>query len=107
MRILSHGESVHTLQRAIYFGGIAVSRGRRHDELVAISGSLTLLSNLAMAWMTHKLQGVLDLRAENGRSVPGPEVLRHIAPVHSEGINFRGRFHFPIKTYANRILSAA
>jgi len=107
LRILSHGESVHTLQRAIYFGGIPVARGRRHDELVAISGSLTLLSNLAMAWTTHKIQGVLDERAHRGRPVPGPEVLRHIAPVHSEGINFRGRLHFPIKTYAKRILSAA
>ena len=84
---------------------IAVSRGRRHDELVAISGSLTLLTNLAMAWMTHKLQAALDLRADTGRALPSPAVLRHIAPVHSEGINFRGRFHFPIKTYANRILS--
>lgn len=106
LRILHHGESVHTLQRAIYFGGIAVSRGRRHDELVAISGSLTLLTNLAMAWMTHKLQAALDLRADTGRAVPSSAVLRHIAPVHSEGINFRGRFHFPIKTYANRILSS-
>lgn len=106
LRILSHGESIHTLQRAIYFGSIPVARGRRHDELVAISGSLTLLTNLTMAWMTHKLQGVLDDRANSGRSVPAPEVLRHIAPVHSEGINFRGRFHFPIKTYANRILAA-
>ncbi len=107
LRILHHGESVHTLQRAIYFGGIPVARGRRHDELVAISGSLTLLTNLAMAWTTHKLQGVLDERAYRGRDVPGPEVLRHIAPVHSEGINFRGRFHFPIKTFAKRIFSAA
>lgn len=63
--------------------------------------------NLAMAWMTHKLQGVLDDRLRAGRAVPGAEILRHIAPVHSEGINFRGRFHFPIKTYASRILSAA
>lgn len=35
---------------------------------------------------------------------------RKSAPVfnglHSEGINFRGRFHFPIKTYASRILAA-
>jgi TnpA family transposase len=52
LRILNHGESVHKLQRAIHFGGIDVARGRRHDELVAISGALTLLSNLAMAWMT-------------------------------------------------------
>jgi TnpA family transposase len=106
LRILNYGESVHRLQRAIHFGGIAVARGRRHDELVAISGSLTLLSNLAMAWMTHKLQAVLDARSRVGRPVPSPDVLRHIGPVHSEGINFRGRLHFPIKTYASRILAA-
>ena len=53
--------SVHRPERAIHFGGIAVARGRRHDELVAISGSLTLLTNLAMAWTTHKLQGVLEV----------------------------------------------
>jgi TnpA family transposase len=41
LRILNHGESVHTLQRAIHFGSIAAARGRRREELVAISGSLT------------------------------------------------------------------
>lgn len=64
--------TVHTLQRAIYFGGIPVARERRQDELVAISGSLTLLTNLAMAWTTHKLQGVLNHRGRRERPVPGP-----------------------------------
>jgi Tn3 transposase DDE domain len=27
LRILNHGESVHTLQRAIHFGSIAAARG--------------------------------------------------------------------------------
>tara|TARA_R110002073_G_scaffold146502_1_gene299032 strand:+ start:10259 stop:13153 length:2895 start_codon:yes stop_codon:yes gene_type:complete len=106
LRILNHGESVHVLQRAIYFGSIGVSRGRRREELVAISGSLTLLSNLVMAWTTHAIQCVLDRRARKGRSLPDSEILRHIAPVHTKGINFRGRFHFPIKTHAQRILAA-
>ena len=53
LRILNRGEFVHTLQRAIHSGSIAASRGRRREELVAISGSLSLLANIVMAWMTH------------------------------------------------------
>jgi len=106
LRILNHGESVHALQRTIYFGSIGVSRGRRNEELIAISGSLTLLSNLVMAWTTHAIQCALDRRTSKGMSLPGSEILRHIAPVHTKGINFRGRFHFPIKTHAKRILAS-
>ena len=29
LHILNHGESVHTLQRALHFGSIAAARGRR------------------------------------------------------------------------------
>lgn len=44
--LLNRGESVHQLQRAIYTGKVAPDRGRRSDEMIAISGSLTLLTNL-------------------------------------------------------------
>lgn len=43
--LLNRGDSVHRLQRAIYTGRAAPERGRRRDEMVAISGSLTLLTN--------------------------------------------------------------
>ena len=36
-RDLSHGEAVHSLQRKIYQGGIGTKRGRRPEELAAIS----------------------------------------------------------------------
>lgn len=48
-RVLNHGESVHQLQRAIRPYAIAPKRGRSRDEQQAISGSLSLLSNLVMA----------------------------------------------------------
>ena len=57
---LNRGESVHQLQRAIYFGRISPSRGRREDEMVAISGCHALLTNVVIAWNTHRMQQVVD-----------------------------------------------
>ena len=38
-RVLNRGESVHTLQRAIHFGEVPQERGRRAEEMIAISVS--------------------------------------------------------------------
>jgi TnpA family transposase len=104
LRILSRGESTHTLMRAIHYGAITAARGRRREELMAISGSLTLLANLAMSWTTHHMQRVLDAwRRESGRRVDD-EVLKHIGPVHFEGMNFRGTFDFPTHKYLDRLI---
>ena len=107
LRILNHGESTHTLQRVIHFGSIAAARGRRREELVAISGSLTLLSNVVMAWMTQQIQQVLDTWHQTGVRRVEPEILRHIAPVHFQDVNFRGQMQFPLARYRNRLIPAA
>jgi TnpA family transposase len=107
LRILNHGESVHTLQRVIHFGSIAAARGRRQEELVAISGALTLLANIVMAWMTHSIQRVLDAWHHAGTRRVETDVLRHIAPVHFAGINFRGVMPFPMAQYRSRLILAA
>ena len=107
LRLLNHGESVHTLQRVIHFGTIAAARGRRREELVAISGSLTLLANVVMAWMTQSMQRVLNTWQYTGAQAVQPELLRHIAPVHYEGINFRGVLQFPLARYRNRLIPTA
>jgi TnpA family transposase len=104
LRILNRGESVHTLQRVIHFGSIAASRGRRREELVAISGSLSLLANIVMAWMTQRIQQVLDTWQNAGARRVEPEVLRHIAPVHFQDINFRGIMQFPMARYRSRLI---
>ncbi len=106
LRILNHGESVHTLQRVIHFGSIAAARGRRREELVAISGSLTLLANVVMAWMTQRIQHVLDTWHGAGIRRVEPEILRHIAPVHFQDINFRGVMRFPLARYRSRLIPA-
>jgi TnpA family transposase len=102
-RLLNHGELLHTLQRAIHAGSLAAARGRRHEELEAVSGALTLLANLTMAWTTHHLQQVVDQWTRDGHPVH-EEFLRHIAPVHIAAINFRGTFHFPLERYGKRLI---
>ncbi len=89
------------------YGNITATRGRRREELSAISGSLTLLSNITMAWMTHRMQGVLDRwKREDGRSIER-DILRHIGPARFEGVNFRGKFDFPLSQYQERLLPKA
>ena len=70
---------------------------------IAISGSLTLLTNLTMAWVTHRMQKVIDQRGRVGRMLD-EATLRHIGPVHFELINFRGLYNFPIEEFASRIM---
>ena len=107
LRILDRGEATHRLLRAIHSGNIAAARGRRREELSAISGSLTLLSNVTMAWMTHHMQHVIDRwKQENVRSIDR-DILRHIGPAHFEGVNFRGKFDFPMHQYRDRLLPKA
>jgi TnpA family transposase len=105
-RLLVRGESVHQLERAIHYGPIRADRGRRRDELVLISGALTLLTNAVIAYNTWKLQEVLDRRRAAGRSIPSDTILAHIAPVAFSHINFRGIYRFPIEQYLHRLLSS-
>lgn len=102
-RVLSRGEHVHTLQRAIYTEPVPSARGRRPEELVTISGSLRLLTNLCLAWTTHRIEGVLEHRPD----LVQPEMLARISPAHTEHINFRGTFTFPIELYRQRLFQEA
>jgi hypothetical protein len=106
-RILNHGESVHALERAIYVGRVAPARGRRPDESVAISGALTLLTNLVMAWTTSRAQTIIDARATTHSERVSPELLAHISPAHFGNVNFRGTFRFAVDRYRDRILGPA
>ena len=106
LRILNRGESVHTLQRIIHFGSITATRGRRHEELLAISGSLTLLTNMVMAWTTQRMQHVLDTWQRTGTRHVAPDLLRHIGPMPFQNINFRGEMAFPLARYRSRLIPA-
>ncbi len=101
--LLSRGESVHQLQRAVYTGKLATERGRRRDEMKAISGSHTLLTNIVIAWNTHRMHGVVERLRKDG-TVIEDAWLRRIGPAHSGHINFRGTFSFGVDKYAQALL---
>ncbi|CAN7753559.1 Tn3 family transposase [Cupriavidus necator] len=104
--LLSRGESVHELQRAIYTGKVTPERGRRRDEMIAISGSLTLLTNLVIAWNTQRMQATVDAWRGKGQRVDD-DWLRRMGPAHSAHVNFRGTLRFPLEQYQDMLLEAA
>ena len=101
--LLNRGESVHQLQRAIYYGKIAHDRGRRTDEMKAISGSHALLTNIVMAWNTSRMQSVVDRWRKQGQTVD-EAWLRRAGPVGFGHINFRGTFAFGVGRYADALV---
>jgi TnpA family transposase len=103
--LLNRGESVHQLQRAIYTGKVAPERGRRRDEMVAISGSHALLTNIVLAWNTSRMNGVVDSLRKDG-AVIEDDWLRRIGPAHFGHINFRGTFSFALERYADLLIHA-
>jgi TnpA family transposase len=104
--LLNRGESVHQLQRAIYTGRVAPERGRRRDEIVAISGSLTLLMNLVIAWNTQRMQETVDRWRGKGHDM-ADDWLRRMGPAHFAHVNFRGTMSFPLDRYSEILLDAA
>ncbi len=105
--MLNRGESVNSLKRAIYSGRVAGHQAKRADEMQAVADALSLLANIVMAWNTAQMQGVLDRWGQGrGRVVP-PELIGHVAPTRTEGINLRGVFRFPIERYAEELLPSS
>jgi len=101
--LLNRGESIHQLQRAVYHGRVGVSRGRRADELRAISTSHTLLTNVVIAWNTMKMQEVVD-RWKALKHPIEDHWIRRIGPVHFEHVNFKGTITFEIDSYADALI---
>ena len=104
--LLNRGESVHQLQRAIYYGRLAAERGRRRDEIRAISGSHALLTNIVIAWNTLKMQAVVDGWRKAKHPIEDAWV-RRMGPVHFGNVNFRGMISFGVERYADALLQPA
>lgn len=104
--LLNRGESVHQLQRAIYSSKVQHDRGRRQDEMIAISGSLTLLTNLVVGWNTQRMQATVDAWRSKGQRIED-DWLRRMGPAHFAHVNFRGILSFPIHQYQDTLLEAA
>ncbi len=101
--LLSRGESVHQLQRVVYAGKVPTDRGRRRDEMTAISGSHALLTNIVLAWNTRHMNDVVE-RLRKDRITIDDSWLRRMGPAHFSHINFRGTFRFGIDRYADALL---
>lgn len=101
--LLNRGESVHQLQRAVFHGRVMPERGRRRDEMRAISGSHALLTNIVIAWNTMKMQEVVDHWRKEGKPIDEARI-RRMGPVHFGNINFRGTMTFGIDRHAAALL---
>lgn len=101
--LLNRGESVHQLQRAVYSGKVAPERGRRRDEMRAISGSHALLTNIVLAWNTSRMHEVVERLKRDGTRVED-NWLRRIGPAHFSHINFRGTMRFGVEKYAEALV---
>ncbi len=101
--LLDRGESVHQLQRAVHQGRIGTQRGRRRDELWAISGAHTLLTNAIIAWNTMKMQQVVDDWKARRQPIDD-SWLRRMGPVHFSHINFRGPIAFELERFLDDLL---
>ena len=104
LKVLNYGESIHTLQRAIHAGPIGAKRGRRPEELRAITGSLSLLTNIVLAWNTHRMEGVVAKGEWNDTETTDASVLSHIPPVHYDHINLGGIFLFLLRKYRGTLV---
>jgi hypothetical protein len=89
----------------VYTGKVAPERGRRRprDEMKAISGSHTLLTNIVLAWNTNRMNEVVERTRKDGMGVDDV-FLRRMGPVHFGHINFRRTFSFGIDKYAQALL---
>jgi TnpA family transposase len=98
--LLNQGEAVHSLQRAIHNGMITARHGRTTEQLAAISGALSLLANVIMAWNTQSLQAMIDLAPTDHAD----DVLSHLAPIGHRHINMRGILTFDLARHRSSLL---
>ncbi len=81
---------------------IGPKRARSKEEQAAISGSLSLLANLVMAWNTPRMQALIGGEAGLTRYLD-PAQLIELGPLSRRHINFRGILQFPVEQFAEPI----
>ena len=70
--------------------------------MTAISGALTLLTNIVMAWNTHQIQNQIDLKPDEF-----PDgIVSKVAPISHAHINMRGIVSFNLQKAAKGLVSA-
>ena len=98
--LLNQGEAVHSLQRAIHPGTIGAKHGRSVEQMQVISGALTLLTNIVMAWNTQHIQSVRDQKPDEFSD----RTVAHLAPITHAHINMRGVISFHLDRAAKGLI---
>ena len=101
--LLNQGEAIHSLQRVIHDGTITAKRGRSNEQMVAISGALTLLTNIILASNTRQIQTYV-----NGHQDEFPDsIIGQIAPISYAHINMRGLINFDLGAAKTQLFGPA
>ena len=81
-------------------------RGRRRQEMAAISGAHALLTNIVLAWNTDRMDSVVARLKRDGVRIE-QDWLRRIGPAHFSHTNFRGTFRFNVERYVDVLVERA
>jgi TnpA family transposase len=100
--LLNQGESVRSLERAIHTDSIGARKGRITEQMAAISGAISLLTNIIMARNTQHIQRTARQTPEQFPD----DLLRQIAPVAHAHINMRGVSNFDISPHRKALSDA-
>jgi TnpA family transposase len=94
-RGLNKGEAVNALARAIFFGKRGELRERELQSQLQRASALNILINTISVWNTTYLQKAIDYLKSAGDF--NDELLKHIAPLGWEHINFLGEYSFDMR----------
>ena len=72
-------------------------------EMKAISGAHALLTNIVLAWNTHRMNDVVERLRKGGTNIEDAW-LRRMGPGHFGHINFRGILSFGVERYIDALL---
>ena len=92
-RQLNKGEQIHNLRLFLRFGGDGFIRKQQEIEQQVSARSLTLLTNIVMAWNTIYIQEILKELKEEGYEIK-EEDFEFISPAPFEHINRLGKYNF-------------
>jgi TnpA family transposase len=94
-RGLNKSEAVNGLARAIFFGKRGEFRERELQDQLQRASALNILINAISIWNTTYLQKAIDYSKTLGSF--DEDLLKHIAPLGWEHINFLGEYTFDVK----------
>ncbi len=69
----------------------------------AISGAHALLTNIVLAWNTHRMNDVVERLRKSGTNIEDAW-LRRMGPGHFGHINFRETFSFGVDRYTEALI---